>query len=421
MKKYMWYIGIFILNICILIFIYRDYMKLTREPKEKEVEPIPITAYTVDTDEITTYVFYQGIIEKEKAFIVPSISGKVTQIHVEEEDLVEEGTKLISFDTGEIEIELEKIKETIEQFKGFKEALGTRTEETLKMIKKLNRQIEEVESHLDRLYKEQSSMYADKPYKKNIIALEEELNALKTLKKTLEVVHPEIEDSSKSLVFLEEIYNKWISLKDKYEMTSPIKGRIEKINIQVGERPKPFLPIVNVVNEEKQKLIIDLPKSYINEYEIGELSEVEVIDTKMHSYMAKGKIEEMTSKDDSDNIYTVTFNLQMPEERTLEGICGKIKLPLETSSKLVIPQEALIRTANKNYVYVLEETIPYRVKRRSLKLGIEDDGRVEVLEGLLKGDQIVLEGNTVVQDGSIVQIVSTKPRNEFIDKEAYIK
>lgn len=421
MKKYMWYICIFIFNICILIFIYRDYMKLTRELKEKEVEPIPITAYTVDTDEIITYAFYQGRIEKEKAFIVPNISSKVTQIHVEEGDLVEEGTKLISFGTGEIEIELEKIKETIEQFKGFKEALGTRTQETLEMIKKLNRQIEEVESHLDRLYKEQSSMYADKPYKKNIIALEEELNALKTLKKTLEVVHPEMEDSSKSLMFLEGIYNKWISLKDKYEMTAPIKGRIEKINIQVGEKPETFLPVINVVNEEEQKLIIDLPKSYMSEYEIGDLCEVEVIDTKMHSHMTKGKIEEMINKDESDTIYTVTFNLQMPEEMTLEGICGKIKLPLETSSRLVIPKEALIRTANENYVYVLEETIPYRVKKRSITLGIEDDGQVEVLEGLLKGEQIVLDGNTVVKDGSIIQIVSTISRNEFINKEAYIK
>lgn len=401
----MWYICILILNIGVLIFVYKEHMQLTRQLKETEVQPIPITTYTVDIGEITAYAFYQGRIEKKKVLMIPSISTKATQIHVEEGELVEEGVKLMDFNTWEIEGKLEKVKETIEQFKGFEEALGTRTQEILEMIKKLNRQIEEVEIHLDRLNKEQSSMYADKPYKKNIIALEEELNSLKTMKQTLEVVHPEIEDSSKSLLFLEETYKEWINLKAKYKMISPIKGRVEKINIQVGEKPQPFLPVLSLVSTDKQRLIIDLPKDYVNEYEIGDICEVEVLDYKMESYIVQGEIEEMTRKDETDLTYTVTFNLHMSEGMTQEGISGKIKVPLETeSSRLVIPKEALIRTTEEVYVYVLEEATPSIVKKRSLILGVENDNLVEVLEGLSEGEQVVLEGNTLVQPGSKVLI-----------------
>lgn len=405
MKKFMWYICILIFNIGVLIFIYREHMQLTLQLKAKEVQPIPITTYIVDTGEIAAYTFCQGRIETEKALMVPSISTKVTQIHVEEGELVEEGTELMNFDTGEIESKFEKIKETIEQFKGFEEVLGTRTQETLEMIKKLNRQIEEVEIHLDRLNKEQSSMYADKPYKKNIIALEEELNALKTMKQTLEVAHPEVEDGTKSLVFLEETYKEWINLKAKYKMISPIKGRVEKINIQVGEKPQPFLSVLSLVSTDRQRFIIDLPKNYVNEYEIGDTCEVEVLDSKMESYIVQGEIEKMTRKDEADLTYTVIFNLHVPEEMTQEGIYGKVKLPLETvSSRLVIPKEALIRTTEEVYVYVLEEATPLVVKKRSLTLGVENDNLVEVLEGLSEGEQIVLEGNTVVQPGSEVFI-----------------
>lgn len=391
MKKVMWSIVIFILNSVILIYIYKECMQLTFELNKKEIQPMSIKTYTVDIGKIRGYVCYQGRIEKEKVFLVPQISSKVTQIYVEEGEYVEAGKKLISFDTRELEEELDKIDEVIKQFKRLEEALGTKTQETEEMIKKLNRQIEEIEIHLDKLYHEQSSIYADKPYKKNIIALEEEINALKTLKKTLEIVHPKAEDSNRSIAFLEEIHNNLISLKSNYEILSPISGRIEKMNSQVGEIPSVFAPVLSVVNDEKQKLIINLPKSYRDEHDVGDLCEVEIVDAKMESYKIKGQIAKMMSQEALDTMCTVVMTLQVPDEMALEGIYGKIELPLEISDTIVIPKEALIRTKSKDYVYVLEEKMPYRIKKCVLKLGLENNRQAEVLEGLSKGEEIVLD------------------------------
>ena len=81
-----------------------------------------------------------------------------------------------------------------------------------------------------------------------------------------------------------------------------------------------------------------------------------------------------------------------------------VKLRLETiADALTIPTAAVQRGAPGNYVYLVQadDTVSLRVP----KLGITEGDRVQVLEGLAKGDRIVVDGTDKLRDGAKVKVI----------------
>jgi len=65
----------------------------------------------------------------------------------------------------------------------------------------------------------------------------------------------------------------------------------------------------------------------------------------------------------------------------------------------VIPANALLDEDEETTVYVVQDD---EVVRRAVEVGIEEDGRVEILSGLLDDDQVVVIGHSGLRDGSKV-------------------
>jgi multidrug efflux system membrane fusion protein len=81
-----------------------------------------------------------------------------------------------------------------------------------------------------------------------------------------------------------------------------------------------------------------------------------------------------------------------------------VKLRLETiADALTIPTAAVQRGAPGNYVYVVKDdnTVTMRVP----KLGIIEGDRVQVLDGLTKGDRVVTDGTDKLREGAKVEVI----------------
>jgi membrane fusion protein (multidrug efflux system) len=84
--------------------------------------------------------------------------------------------------------------------------------------------------------------------------------------------------------------------------------------------------------------------------------------------------------------YTVRATLQL-DERT--GV-------------LVVPTRGVIGAEGTYSVYLIANG---RAERRRVRVGVDLDGRTEVIEGLAFGDTIITTGNAMLRDGSQVRIV----------------
>jgi membrane fusion protein (multidrug efflux system) len=82
------------------------------------------------------------------------------------------------------------------------------------------------------------------------------------------------------------------------------------------------------------------------------------------------------------------------------GMFGRFTIAYEKhTDALVIPANALLNEDEETTVYVVQNG---EVIRRSVEVGIEENGRVEILDGLRDDDQIVVVGHSGLRDGSKV-------------------
>lgn len=82
------------------------------------------------------------------------------------------------------------------------------------------------------------------------------------------------------------------------------------------------------------------------------------------------------------------------------GMFARVQLIFNQENALVVPETALSPSGETQYVFRVRENIAHRVQ---VTLGERRDGRVEILEGLSDGDQVVVSGLQRVIDGGAVE------------------
>lgn len=82
---------------------------------------------------------------------------------------------------------------------------------------------------------------------------------------------------------------------------------------------------------------------------------------------------------------------------------SKVKIITEIKDDIIkIPATALIERFGEKYVFVVENNT---VIKRTIKQGILIDNIVEIQEGLRAGENVVVRGQSLLEDGSKVNIV----------------
>lgn len=107
---------------------------------------------------------------------------------------------------------------------------------------------------------------------------------------------------------------------------------------------------------------------------------------------------------------TIEVELKPVPEGARPGQLCRVKLQTSAASRLVIPFSALRRDQNGEYVFVIDEK--NKVKRTEILSGLRIGEQVEVLDGLMQGQKVVVKGFLDLMDGKKVKIVSHSGEKE---------
>jgi membrane fusion protein (multidrug efflux system) len=72
------------------------------------------------------------------------------------------------------------------------------------------------------------------------------------------------------------------------------------------------------------------------------------------------------------------------------------------TAALLIPEEALVPTADRQFVYIVDEN---RARLVEVRIGQRLTGQVEVISGLSAGQQIVVAGVQRLRNGAQVRVI----------------
>ena len=107
----------------------------------------------------------------------------------------------------------------------------------------------------------------------------------------------------------------------------------------------------------------------------------------------------LPAADPATQRYTIFLEVNLPEGRTLvPGLTGEVSIVIaQRDNAVIIPRRALVG----DFVYVVEGS---RLNLRKIEKGYDSLNQVEILKGLNAGDQVVVEQQDRFRDGDRVRV-----------------
>src|SRR6267378_7178511 len=186
---------------------------------------------------------------------------------------------------------------------------------------------------------------------------------------------------------------------------APFSGRISAANVKVGNfvRPADTAPLA-VINQMApvyvtfaipQRVLVDLRDAMAT----GVSKVIATIPGHQRSEDGKVAMVE-NSVDSTTGMVTVRGIMDNANETLWPGILVNTKLIIRSENSVVVPTVAVQRSQSGNYVFVVKDGA---AKVRAVKVDRTFQGQSVITEGLSGGENVVVDGQLLLSDGTRVE------------------
>lgn len=351
MKKIL---GISIAALCIagMVFILLGNKKKTRN----EAEEIALTGnvtvvstMTVGKDDVSRSFTSNGVAQANRELnFVSEISGRVVEVLADKGTKVQKGTPLLKIDAELLEADYNAAKASYEALKKDEE----RFSRSFEAGGITNQQLDNIRTQL--------------------VAAESRLKV-----------------------------SKWKL--DNATVKSPIAGTINNRFVETGALIAPNVPLFEIVDNSRIKVTCNVPESKVRLLKSGTRVSATANDNPGVSFT--GAIKSIGVKTDRGLNYPVEILLDR-NPLLHSGMYLKVHFDAgNAAGGLLIPRKAVVGSVLAANVYTVRDG---KAEKRNVTLGDMQGERIEILEGLEEGDEIIVAGLMNVSDGTPVRTVEMK-------------
>jgi len=196
---------------------------------------------------------------------------------------------------------------------------------------------------------------------------------------------------------------------EKSNVRAPFSGTIDQIITKEGSIVTPGqTQLIRIVNLSDMYIVTEVPESYISVIVKGKSVEVNfpVLGKKIDA-----KIRQTGSFINPNNrTFRVEIDVPNDDQTIKPNLMARLKInDYMNEEALLIPQSIISEnSAGEQYIYVLQNKNNdlASAKKTIIKTGMTEGDVIEVLEGLVDGDEIINEGARSVKDGQNVKILT---------------
>jgi membrane fusion protein, multidrug efflux system len=190
---------------------------------------------------------------------------------------------------------------------------------------------------------------------------------------------------------------------------APFAGRLGLRRISKGSLVGPSTVITTLDDTHVMKLDFDVPETALALLRDG--LPVLARSAAYPDSVFRGRVISVDTRVDEVS-RTVTVRAQLPNPRRLlrPGMFMSVQLLRNDIRALVVPEEAIVPEQSRLFVFVVGGNGV--VAKRAIRIGRRRPGLVEILGGLEKGEDVVVEGTQKVREGQTAQVlrrVEVKP------------
>jgi RND family efflux transporter MFP subunit len=160
------------------------------------------------------------------------------------------------------------------------------------------------------------------------------------------------------------------------------------------------MPVVRLAQTSKLRLVLAIPESVAAQIHLGDPVKVRVEALQQD---IEGKVSRFAdSLDRQTRTMETEIDFDNRDGHLIPGMYAETRLSLrEKKDALTIPLEAVTR--NGNDATVLAVNAQNIVEERHVRLGLEDENRVEIVSGLTDGERVIIGNRSEFHNGQKIQ------------------
>ena len=188
----------------------------------------------------------------------------------------------------------------------------------------------------------------------------------------------------------------------KMRIVAPFDGVVGIRGVSLGDYVKDGADLVNVEDVRILKVDFRLPERNLTQIRVGQ--GIEVVADALPGERFAGQIDAINPRVDANGrSLEIRGKLENTAGKLRPGMFVRVRVIVgERANALLVPEEAIVPAGADFYVYKVVEG---QARRVPVKIGVRRDARVEIVEGLAVGDQVVTAGMRLSRDGQPVRIL----------------
>ena len=193
-----------------------------------------------------------------------------------------------------------------------------------------------------------------------------------------------------------------VVLKDNQNIIAEFAGKLGKREIAQGVLGSDSL-IITLDDIKNIFIDIKIPENYVGVIKKGLKAEISSSAFKRNF---KGKIDSVSSRiDPSTRSILARVIVKNDNFQIIPGQLMTVKIIYDEEKELGVPESAVTIQGKTSFVYIVDDNI---AKKRNIEIGKRNFGKVSIVSGLEKDEEVVIEGVSKVRNNLKVRILKSK-------------
>jgi RND family efflux transporter MFP subunit len=183
-------------------------------------------------------------------------------------------------------------------------------------------------------------------------------------------------------------------------ITAPFDGVVAAKNVSAGALASPGAVLLELVSTEVRG-VFTIEEAQVSAVKVGQAAVL-----RSSAYPGEQFTGTVTVINPTANSATRSFGVRIkpedPRGRLMSGMFAEATLvTTEKANVLAVPEASVVTRDGKSYVFVI---IDNKAQRREVAPGLRAEGKVEVTSGVSAGEQVVVVGQNLLNDGDTVTV-----------------
>jgi membrane fusion protein (multidrug efflux system) len=169
------------------------------------------------------------------------------------------------------------------------------------------------------------------------------------------------------------------------ETVAPFDGVVEARRVSPGEYVSLGQPLISLVRAERLRFTAGVPESKAGEIKPGQRVEIRITGTEEPLVTEVTRVSPIVTQ--TSRAVRIEADVPNPDHALQAGLFAEADVIVEPESQaLALPSTAVTRFAGVEKVWLVADG---KAAQQSIRTGREEGGRVEILEGVAEGSQVI--------------------------------